>query len=115
MSYSTGYAERHKHGHHHPQSSYQNGQNYQNNRQPYHRPHTTLGAAGHWVHLLNVAAPLVISEVVKDADKKWRYLRLASVGGALVSEAAWTLKVAHDRRREEEDHAALEQCQDRCR
>ena len=79
------------------------------------RPHTSMGAAGHWIHLLSVAAPLVIAEVIKDPDKKWRALRLASVGGALLSEAVWTLRLSHDRRREEESRAALEDCEGRCR
>ena len=60
-------------------------------RRAIHQPHTSMGAAGHWIHLLSVAAPLVIAEVIKDPDKKWRALRLASVGGALLSEAVWTL------------------------
>lgn len=84
-------------------------------RRSIHKPNTSLGATGHWIHLLTVAAPLVIAEVIKDPDKKWRALRLASVGGALLSEAAWTLKISHDRHKAEEARAALEECQDRCR
>jgi len=38
---------------------------------------TSLGAAGHWIHLAAVAAPLIIGEVIKDPDKRWRALRLA--------------------------------------
>jgi dihydropteroate synthase len=35
-------------------------------------------------------------------------MRIVPVLGALASEALWTMKIAHDRKREEEDHAALE-------
>jgi hypothetical protein len=84
-------------------------------RRAIHRPSTSLGAAGHWIHILSVAAPLVIAETIKDPDKKWRALRLASVGGALLSEAAWTLKISHDRREAEEARASLDACYDRSR
>jgi hypothetical protein len=57
-----------------------------------------------------VAAPLVIGEVIVDTEKKWRAMRLVPVLGALASEALWTMKIAHDRKREEEAHAALEDC-----
>jgi hypothetical protein len=85
-------------------------------RRSIHQPHTSLGAAGHWIHLLSVAAPLVIAEVIKDPDKKWRALRLASVGGAILSEAAWTMKISHDKKRSEEARAELDACRDQhCR
>jgi len=62
-------------------------------RRSMHKPHSALGATGHWIHLLSVAAPLVIAESIKDPDKKWRALRIAAVAAPLLSEAAWTLKV----------------------
>ena len=43
-------------------------------RQPMYRPHTYLGAAGHWIHLTGVALPLVIPEIIKDPDARWRAL-----------------------------------------
>jgi hypothetical protein len=85
-----------------------------NNRQAFHHPRTSLGAAGHWIHLATVAAPLVIAEVIKDPDKKWRALRLVSVGGAIASEAIWTHRLSKDRQKDEEAHAALESCKERC-
>ena len=84
-------------------------------RQPFHHARTSLGAAGHWIHLLSVAAPLVIAEAIKDPDMKWRAMRLVSVGAAIASEAVWTLRLAKDRQKDEESHAALEACNDRCR
>jgi hypothetical protein len=110
--HSTGFADRYK-SQNNDQYTPSNGGT---QRQPYHHSNTSVGAFGHWIHLINVATPLVISEVVKDADKKWRYLRLASVGGAIVSEAAWTLKVAHDRKEREESRAELDACREQhCR
>jgi len=84
-------------------------------RRSMHKPHSALGATGHWIHLLSVAAPLVIAESIKDPDKKWRALRIAAVAAPLLSEAAWTLKISQDRHKAEEARAALEECQDRCR
>jgi hypothetical protein len=84
-------------------------------RQQFHHPRTSLGAAGHWIHLAAVAAPLVIGEVIKDPDKRWRALRLASVAAALASEAVWTHRLSKDRQRDEDSHAALDECRDRCR
>jgi len=87
----------------------------QTNRQPFHHARTSLGAAGHWIHLAAVAAPLVIGEVIKDPDARWRAMRLASVGAAIASEAVWTHRLSKDRQKDEESHAALEECHDRCR
>ena len=105
-------ADRPRAQYHQPRVSYLDGQ-FQ--RQPFHHPRTSLGATGHWIHLLSVAAPLVIAEVIKDPDKKWRALRLASVGAALASEALWTHRLSKDRQKDEASHAALEACNDRCR
>ena len=84
-------------------------------RQVFHHPRTSLGAAGHWIHLAAVAAPLVIGEVIKDPDKRWRALRLASVGAALISEGLWTHRLSKERKHDEEDRAALESCYGQCR
>jgi hypothetical protein len=88
----------------------------QGHRQAFHHAHTTLGAAGHLLHMSMVAAPLVIGEMIHDSEKKWRAMRLVPVVGALASEALWTFKIAHDREREKEDHAALKACrEEHCR
>jgi hypothetical protein len=63
------------------------------NRQPFHKPYTTLGAAGHWIKTLGILAPLVISEVIKDPDRKWRAIRISAVASALLSEAMWTNRI----------------------
>jgi hypothetical protein len=84
-------------------------------RQQFHHPRTSLGAAGHWIHLAAVVAPLVIGEAIKDPDKRWRALRMVSVGAAVASEALWTHRLSKERQKDEESHAALEACHDRSR
>jgi len=84
-------------------------------RQAIHHPRTSLGAAGHWIHLAAIAAPLIIGEVIKDPDKRWRALRIASVGAAVASEAVWTHRLSKDRQKDEAAHQALEDCYGQCR
>ena len=83
-------------------------------RHAFHQSHTSLGAAGHFIHLAAVGAPLIIGDLVTDSDKRWRYTRLAAFGAALASEAIWTFKVAHDRKREN-DPASIPRTPDSCR
>jgi len=46
--------------------SYATGAAVHHQRQAFNRPRTSLGVAGHWIHLVGVAAPLIIGELVKD-------------------------------------------------
>ena len=62
-----------------------------------------------------VAAPLVIGELIHDSEKRWSAMRIVPIAGALASELLWTLKIAHDRKREREDHAELDAYYERCR
>jgi hypothetical protein len=63
-----------------------------------------------------VAAPLLIGEMIQDPNKKWRAMRMVPILGAIASELLWTMKISHDRKREEESHAALEACREQqCR
>lgn len=71
-------------------------------RQPFRHSRTSLGVAGHWLHLLAVLSPLVIGEVIKDPEKKWRAIRLASVGTAIGTEALWTHRLLKRRAEEKE-------------
>ena len=84
-------------------------------RQSFHHSRTSLGAAGHWIHIATVAAPLVIAEVIKDPDKRWRAMPLTTVAGAVASEALWTHRLAKDRRKDEEAHEALRACAEQSR
>ncbi len=73
----------------------------QHQRQEFHRSHSSMGVA-HWIKTAGILAPLVIGEFVKDADKRWRYIRLASVTTALVSEGLYTSRIRRERQECEE-------------
>ena len=76
-------------------------------RQQFHHSRTSMGAAGHWIHMAGLFAPIVIGEVIKDADKRWRYVRLASVGTALAYEALYTIR---EQKRRDELKAERDRC-----
>ena len=67
-------------------------------RQGFRNPHTSLGAAGHWIRMAGIMAPLVIGEIVKDADKRWRWIRISSVATALVSEGLYAQRIQSERK-----------------
>ena len=67
-------------------------------RQCFRQAHSSLGAAGHWIKMGGIMAPLVIGELVKDPDKRWRWIRIASVATALVSEGLYTHRIAEERK-----------------
>ena len=70
--------------------------------QPIHKPRSSLGAAGHWVHLAATLSPLAISELVEDAGKRRKAIAMVSVGSALAYEALWTLR--EQKKRDEAEH-----------
>jgi hypothetical protein len=53
---------------------------------------------GHWIRMAGIMAPLLIGELVKDPDKRWRWVRLASVATALVSEGLYTQRIQRERK-----------------
>jgi hypothetical protein len=77
-------------------------------KQAFHKPHTSLGAAGHWIKTAGILAPFVIGELVQDADKRWRYIRMAAVATALLSEGMYT---HHIRKEREEARERALSCQ----
>jgi hypothetical protein len=76
----------------HPSSTYPG------ERQAFHRPHTSLGAAGHWIREAGILAPLVISEFVPDPERKLRYIKFASIAVALLSQGMWTARIHAERK-----------------
>jgi|ERR1700722_7466377 len=66
-------------------------------RQAFHRPHSSLGATSHWIREAGILAPLIISEFVKDGEQRWRYIRLASIATALLSQGMFTAKIHKER------------------
>ena len=65
-------------------------------RQAFHNPHTSYGV-GHWVKTAGILAPLVIGELVKDPDQRWRFIRIAAVATALLSEGMYTHHIRKER------------------
>jgi hypothetical protein len=72
-------------------------------RHEYRRPpsYTPPSEIGHWVRTAGILAPLIIGEVVKDPDKKWRFIRITSVAVALISEGLHARRIQHERRERE--------------
>jgi hypothetical protein len=75
-------------------------------------PHRGFGVAGHLVYTAGALAPLVIGELVEDPGKRWRLMRLVSVGTALAYE---TLHVVREEQRRKEQEARLAECRSQCR
>jgi hypothetical protein len=60
-------------------------------REPRQRPPSY--GAGHWVRTVGLLIPLIIAEAVTDPAKKFRYMRIASVSLAIISEGMYAHKV----------------------
>jgi hypothetical protein len=52
-----------------------------------------MGYAGHWIKTAGILAPLVIGELVKNPDQRWRWIRISAVATALVSEGMWAYRL----------------------
>jgi hypothetical protein len=83
-------------------------ENLRPSRQPYYKPQTSIGATSHWVRTAGLLAPLIIGEMVEDPNKRWRWIRIASVGTALVSEAMYTQKIKQEREERSERYQAIQ-------
>ena len=64
-------------------------------RSPSHTPPSELG---HWVRTAGILSPLIIGEIVKDPEKKWRFIRITSVAVALISEGLHAHRIQRERR-----------------
>ena len=72
-------------------------------QEQYPRPpsHTPPSEVGHWVRTAGILSPLVIGELVKDPEKKWRFIRITSVAVALISEGLHAHRIQRERRERE--------------
>jgi hypothetical protein len=52
--------------------------------------------------MAGILSPLVIGELVKDPDQRWRWIRIASVATVLLSEGLWAHRVRQ--RQTEREH-----------
>jgi hypothetical protein len=76
----------------------------------FHNAHTSLGVAGHIVHMAGVFVPLVAGELVQDAAKYKKTVRLASIGTALAYEMLYVIR---EQKKRNEQEAKLEECRSR--
>jgi hypothetical protein len=53
------------------------------------------------VRTAGILSPLVIGELVKDPEKKWRFIRVSSVAVALISEGLHVHRLNRERRERE--------------
>jgi hypothetical protein len=64
-------------------------------------PHAPPSEIGHWVRTAGILSPLVIGELVKDPEKKWRFIRVSSVAVALISEGLHVHRLNREREERE--------------
>jgi len=90
----------------HEHDNHANWREKEHRRNP--RRHAAVeGEIGHWVRTAGILAPLIISEFVKDPDRRWRFIRIASVSAAILSEGFHSHKTYRER---EHDREALDAC-----
>ena len=63
--------------------------------------HPAPSEIGHWVRTAGILSPLVIGELVKDPEKKWRFIRVSSVAAALISEGLHVHRLNRERQERE--------------
>lgn len=93
--------------HNHEHDGAAKWQHKEQHRRAHHKERGVGDEVGHWVRTAGILAPLLIGEFVKDADKRWRYIRVTSVAAAILSEG---LHSHHSHRERERDKEALEAC-----
>jgi hypothetical protein len=64
-------------------------------RHPHH------SGAGHWIRIAGTVSPLLIGELVKDPEKRWRFIRISSVAMAVIGEGLCTHKLQQERNERE--------------
>jgi len=66
-------------------------------RQPFHNPHTVLGAAGHWAKTVGILSPLMIDEFFKDGEQRRRYTRIAVIATAALAQGLYAHRIQRER------------------
>jgi hypothetical protein len=77
----------------------QDAAQYHAQRQAFHHTHSSIGggSAGHWIKMAGILSPLIIGELVKDSEKRWRWIRIVSVAAALTAEGFHTRRITKER------------------
>jgi hypothetical protein len=63
------------------------------------------GSAGHWIRMAGILSPLVIGELIKDPDKRWRWIRIMAVATALTAEGFHAHHVRQRREEQQQEHS----------
>jgi hypothetical protein len=95
----------------HGQAEHSKWREKEQHRRTHRKRAAVEGEIGHWIRTAGILAPLVIGELVKDADRKWRFIKVASVSAAILSEGLYSHKAYRQRER---DREALEACAAPC-
>jgi hypothetical protein len=77
----------------------------QSERTRHRERHHSTGGANHWVRTVGALAPLVIGELVKDPEQKWRFIRITSVLLAVASEASYAHRLHKERQERDAQEA----------
>lgn len=70
--------------------------------QAFRNPHTTLGVAGHIVHMGAMLFPVLAAELITDAAKYKKAVRIGAIATTVLYEGLYTMREAQRRHREEE-------------
>lgn len=83
--------------------------------QAFKHAHTSLGVAGHLVHMAGVFVPVIAGELIESPAKYKKVVRLASIGTAMAYEGIHVYNEMKRREKQEaklaECHSKLEQCE----
>jgi hypothetical protein len=80
-------------------------------RQVFKHPHTSLGVAGHIVHMAGIFVPVLAGEFVESPQKYKKIVRVASIGTAAAYELLYSIR---EEKRRHEQEARLAECRIRC-
>jgi hypothetical protein len=70
--------------------------------QGFRNPHTSLGVAGHLVHMGAMLFPVLAAELITDAVKYRKVVRIGAVATTVLYEGLYTMREAQRRQRQEE-------------
>jgi hypothetical protein len=75
--------------------------------QSFRNPHTSLGVAGHVVHMGAMLFPVLAAELITDAEKYRKVVRVGAVATAVLYEGLYTMR---ESQRREKQEARLAEC-----
>lgn len=73
----------------------------------FNNPHTSLGVAGHLVHMGAMLFPVLAAELITDAVKYRKVVRIGAVATTVLYEGLYTMREAQRREKQE---AKLDEC-----